>query len=165
MNEAAVRTLLDENEIRKLVIRMSNGMDLRDYDMFRSAWADEVELDIPAMGGDAVPLSGKLSADVYAQGVITMLSEFTATQHCSTNHLIDIEGDIATCACYTLATHYLSVGALDPWNSVGARYDFTAHRLPQGWRIVTLKWTRLWSSGNEGLWPEVARRVATLPTA
>ncbi|HLY56907.1 MAG TPA: nuclear transport factor 2 family protein, partial [Stellaceae bacterium] len=93
-------------------------------------------------------------------GVIAMLSQFAATQHCSINHLIEVDGDAATCSCYTYATHYLEDGLSDPWNIVGARYDFTARRLPQGWRIVSLKWTRLFDQGNAGVWPEVARRLA-----
>jgi hypothetical protein len=158
--DAAVQNLVDENEIRKLVVRMSVGMDQRNFAMFRSAWADEVDLDIPAMGGDSVPLSGKLDADAYARGVLEMLSQFAATQHCSVNHLIEVDGDSAACCCYTYATHYLEGGLSDPWNIVGARYDFTAERLPRGWRIVRLKWTRLFDQGNSGVWPEVARRLA-----
>ena len=35
--EPALRRLVDEHDIRKLVIAFSNGMDARDVAMFRSA--------------------------------------------------------------------------------------------------------------------------------
>jgi len=156
-----LRRLDDENQIRRLVIRMSNAMDMRDAAMFRECFADEVELDIPPLGGDSVPLSGMLRADDYAAGVIRLLSEFKATQHVSTNHDISVAGDSAACTCYTLATHLLPLDDGDQWSTIGARYDMEARRLPDaGWRIARFKWTRLWSSGNALLWQEVSRRLA-----
>jgi hypothetical protein len=155
-----LQRLSDEHEVRRLAIRMSNGMDARDYDLFRSSWADEVELDVPPLAGDAVPLSGKLKADDYARGVIALLSHYKATQHVSTNHDVEVDGDEATCVCYTLATHFLPVENGDPWLTAGARYDFTARRFrPAGWKIVKFKVTQLWASGNYNLWREVTRSL------
>lgn len=160
MQSAALQAILDERDLSRLVTRMSVGMDLRDYQMFRDAWADEVDMDVPPMGGDSVPLAGILRADDYARGVIAMVSEFTVTQHVSTNHLITLEGDSAKCVSYVVGYHVLADKAPDATFVVGARYDFTGRRLPQGWRIVQLKWTPLWTTGNEGLFPEVARRLS-----
>ena len=102
-------------------------MDARDAALYRSAWADEIDLDLPPLGG--LPLSGRLRADDYTADAIALVSEFKATQHVSTNHLIAVEGDRGSCICYTHATHYLPVEQGEPWLTVGVRYDLSARRL------------------------------------
>jgi hypothetical protein len=153
--EDIVRRLDAENEVRKLVLKMSLGMDMRDFDILRAAWADEVEFDIPAFG-----LNGPLRADDYVRGSIDSLSEFKATQHVSTNHDVTVDGDSATCISYVLATHQLPMDDGDQWCTVGARYDIVARRLSIGWRTVRFKWTRLWTSGNYMVFDEANRRLA-----
>jgi hypothetical protein len=161
MNEV-VQRLEDETAIRNLAIRMSLAMDTRDYDLFRAQYADEISLDIPAIAGDAVTLAGTLKADDYARDVITLLSQFKATQHCSTNHDVRVDGDTGTCACYTLATHHFPMEDGDQWSTIGARYDITAQRFSDGWKMVKFKWTKQWESGNNAIWAEAGRRVAEL---
>jgi SnoaL-like domain len=155
-----VQRLLDEHDIRRLVIGFSLGMDSRDFDLYRASWAEEVELDLPPLAGDVVPMSGRRSADEYGHGVISLLSQFKVTQHVSTNHLVSINGDTATCACYTFAQHYMPVDFGEPWFTAGARYDLGAQRFDEiGWRFVTFKLTPLWFTGNAGLWQEATRRL------
>jgi hypothetical protein len=158
--EPELRRLVDEHDIRKLVIAFSNGMDARDVAMFRSAFADEVDLDIPPRAADVIVLQGKVDADVYAEQVIRLLSGFEATQHVSTNHQIEVDGDRATCACYTHATHYLPHEGGHPWLTAGSRYALEARRFPgEGWRFVKFRSTRMFSDGNLGLWDELNRRL------
>jgi hypothetical protein len=155
-----LRRIADESAVRDLVIGFSNGMDARDEALFRASFADEVVLDIPPMGGDAVTLSGPVSGDDYARGVIALLSGFAATQHVSTNHLVAVDGDAASCICYTHATHYLPDEGVHPWLTLGARYDIVARRFPaQGWRITGFRWTGQWAEGNAGLWDIVVAKL------
>ncbi len=155
-----LRRLIDENAIRKLVIAFSNAMDARDVAMFRSAFADVVDLDIPPRAADVIVLQGKVNADTYAEQVIKLLSGFTATQHVSTNHQIEVDGDRATCVCYTHATHYLPIENGEHWLTAGSRYALEAERFPdKGWRFVKFRSTRMFSDGNLGLWDELNRRL------
>lgn len=159
MNEP-VQRLQDENDIRRLVYTFSMAMDLREEEMYRSAFADQVDLDIPARAEDVITLKGLVNADTYAKEVIRLLSGWNATQHVSTNHLIDVDGDVGTCMCYVYATHFLEPGHTDPWLVAGSRYSITANRLPElGWRIVQLRSTPMWSRGDKGLWEEIAQRI------
>jgi hypothetical protein len=159
--DPVLQQLLDENEIRRLVIGMSLAMDSHERALFRGAWADEVELHLPRLGGDTVPLSGRQRADEYADGVMALLSEFEATQHVSSNHFITVTGDRATCACYTLAQHRLLRDDGDAWFTAGARYDLTAERFPEvGWRFVAFTLTPLWSTGDPSVWKDATRRLA-----
>ncbi|MFI5045943.1 MAG: nuclear transport factor 2 family protein [Acidimicrobiia bacterium] len=155
-----LRQLHDENEIRKLVVSFALGMDTRDLAMVRAPWADEIALDLPPFAGPAVPLSGTRRADDYAGDVVALLSEFEATQHVSTNHLVTVVDDAATCTCYTVAQHWLHVESAEPWMLAGARYDLVAARLGDaGWRFTGFALTPLWSLGNRAIWDEVARRL------
>lgn len=160
--DAEQRRLVDEHDIRKLVIAFSIGMDSRDVAMFRSAFADEVDLDIPPRAADVIVLQGKVNADVYAEQVIKLLSGFEATQHVSTNHMIQVDGDRATCVCYIHATHYLPIASGESWLTAGSRYALEAERFPgKGWRFVRFRSTRMFSDGNLGLWDELNRRLAS----
>lgn len=158
-----LRRLIDKHDIRKLVIAFSIAMDARDVAMFRSAFADEVDLDIPPRAADVIVLQGKVNADIYAQQVIRLLSGFVATQHVSTNHQIDVNGDRATCICYTHATHYLPIESGNAWLTAGSRYALDAERFPdKGWRFVRFRSTRMFSDGNLGLWDEINRRLTAM---
>jgi hypothetical protein len=161
-----VQQLLDEHDIRRLVISFSLGMDSRDFDMYRAAWADEVDLDLPPLAGDVIPMSGRRSADEYARDVIALLSQFKATQHVSSNHLISIHDYTATCTCYTFAQHYMPLESGEPWLTAGARYDLSARRFDDlGWRFVKFKLTPIWFTGNTALWQEATRRLASARSA
>ena len=161
MSGDELSVLVDRSDISQMICRLALGMDLRDREMFQSCWADEFYLSVPPLAGDAVPLEGNMRAEEHARNVIAMLSEFTATQHVLANHLIDVEGDTASCCAYLIGTHTLAgVEDGDPIQTIGARYDFQCNRTPQGWKITNMKWTRYWSTGNGGLWDIVGKRVA-----
>jgi hypothetical protein len=161
MMDDVLRRLDDENEIRRLVLTFSVGMDLRDEQMFRSAFADQVDLDIPPRAKGAITLQGLVDADTYAKEVIRLVGGWQATQHVNTNHLIRVDGDEATCQCYVFATHFMGPEHDSPWLVAGSRYSLDARRFAGvGWRFVKFRSTPMWSNGDRGLWEEIARRIA-----
>ncbi|HLY54978.1 MAG TPA: nuclear transport factor 2 family protein [Stellaceae bacterium] len=161
MDEAMIRRIDDRTEISHMICRLALGMDLRDEAMFRACWADEFQLSVPALGAGAEPMVGRLKAVDHARNVIARLSEFKATQHVLTNHLIEVEGDTAQCCVYLVGTHiFADVDSGDPVHTIGARYEFECRRFPDGWKIVSLVWTRHWATGNEGLWQIAEQRAA-----
>ncbi|ATE63671.1 nuclear transport factor 2 family protein [Rhizorhabdus dicambivorans] len=160
--DEALSDLLDEHRIRRLILIWLDGIDTRDPAKIRAAWAEEMETEFigfPDMGGGPIAPGRHRTAD-RAEGLIRMIGQFSMTQHVSTNHLVTIEGDRATCSAYVLATHHMEVAGREPWSVIGARYDIEAARLAVGWRLTRLKWTRLWTSGNDALWAEAGRRMA-----
>ena len=143
-----------------MICRLALGMDLRDEQMFEACWAPEFDMTVPPLYGDAVPLTGHLKSTEHAKNVIAGLSEFKSTHHVLTNHLIEVDGERATCSVYMIGTHTLAdIETGDRINTIGARYDFECRRFPTGWKITKLVWTRHWSTGNSGLWDIVERRV------
>jgi hypothetical protein len=163
--DPTVQRLADESDITKLMTKLSFGMDLRDRALYRSVFADEIDCDISALLGDAVPLQGKMDADEFSDNIIEMISQFTMTQHVNTMHLIEVHGDDATLASYVIGTHYLDPEASgptfseDPWNVIGARYDMRARRYSEGWRFTAFKWRMQYTRGNHNVWNEVAHRL------
>ena len=161
MSSEALQLLMDRSDIQQMIARLALGMDTRNQAMFQSCWADEFYLSVPPLAGDGVPLEGNMRADEHARNVIVMLSEFKATQHVLTNHLIEVKGDKAECSVYLIGTHTMAnVDGGDPIQTIGARYDFDCMRSDTGWKITRLIWTRYWSTGNAGLWDMVGRRAA-----
>jgi hypothetical protein len=156
--ESLAQAVWDENAIRKLVIGFCLGMDTRDAGLFRKAWAEEVELNLRTTAADVIPLTGPRAADDYTRDVIGLLSGFTATQHQSTNHYIEVDGDTATCTCYVYAVHYLrqdgpGQDGTEHWLTAGSRYELTARRLPGlGWRFTAFRLTPIFRQGEQGIW-------------
>lgn len=141
MDEQKVQMLLDRMEIIDTQNRYATGVDTRDRDLYRSCFTDEMELDMSGMGlGEPM----KISADVWADQAISLVSGFQSTQHIITNHVINIEGDRATCVAYLQAQHY------NPENmyTVGGFYTNTLVRTPEGWRISKLKLTPVWTQNT-----------------
>ena len=158
--DPTLQRLIDEEAVRRLVLGWMNGIDTGSYEDVRSAWADEMEVEFIGFPVGSPLVSGRYETERRTHGLIAMISQFAATQHLCTNHLVTVHGDHATCSCYVLATHCMEIERAEPWSTIGARYDLEAARLTAGWRLTKLKWTRLWSSGNDGLWPGAARRLA-----
>jgi len=137
MDEKKLQTLLDRMEIVDVQTRYATGVDMRDRDLYRSCFADEMEMDMSGMGlGEPV----KMSADAWADQALSLVSGFEATQHMITNHVIRIEGDRATCVAYVKAQHY---NPDNVWTVVGY-YTNTLERTAEGWKISRLKLTPMW---------------------
>jgi hypothetical protein len=154
-----LQRLDDENEIRKLVFKMSLGMDTLDDDLFAAACAPRIYIDIPHLAGLEMALAGDLDGKEYARNVIDLMRGFTAVQHASTNHIIDVKGDEATCSSYVIGSHYMAEDP-EPWLLVGGLYNFQVRRFPDlGWRIVRFRVTQFFNQGNQGVWEIVTRKA------
>lgn len=157
-----VQRLDDENEIRRLVLTWMDGLDTRSFERVRSCWTDEMDAEysgFPNMGTGPF-ISGRFNTDQRYRKVIATVSQFDVTRHSITNQLVEVDGDRGTCSCYVLATHYLTMPNTETCSVIAARYDVEAIRLPAGWRLTKLKWTGQWTTGNDGLWLEVGKRLA-----
>ena len=157
MDQAKLQLLIDRAEISDTVIRYATGIDMRDWQAYRSCFADEVDLDFTSWSGGS-PM--RLTADEWTEAVRSGLSGFRATQHISSNHVIAINGDEATCVSYMQAQHYLPTDSGSNCFTLGGFYTNTLVRTPQGWKIHKCKLTVTWSDGNRGLFEEAARRLS-----
>jgi hypothetical protein len=69
-----------------------------DWKLFRSCFADEIEVDFTSVFGDSEPR--KISSDLWAEAARRTVSGFKTTQHMITNHVITVNGDKALCVAY-----------------------------------------------------------------
>ncbi len=144
-----MRRLLDRAEISDVQIRYATGTDSRDWELFRSCFTDEIEVDFSSgFGQPAV----RVAADDWVAATAPRMESFTATQHMITNLVVTFDGDdAAICVAYVRATHHLPNSTGDSDQTVFGYYTNRFERTPSGWRIRRLELTALWMTGNFGI--------------
>jgi SnoaL-like protein len=140
-----LETLITRAEISDVVLRYATGIDRRDWPLFRSCFADQVELDFTSWSGGEVRSS---NADEWVAGVAAGLSGFDATQHISSNHVHEIDGDRATCVSYMIAHHHAVEAGERLMHKIGGYYTNQLRKGADGWRIHACKLTVTWEMGD-----------------
>ncbi len=137
MDENKLQMLLDRMVITDVSTRYAAGVDMRDKELYRSCFVDEIKIDFSSMGmGEAM----MMNADVWVDQAFTMISNYQSTQHIITNHDININGDEAASIAYVQAQHFNA----DNYFTLGGYYTNKLVRTPDGWRISELKLTSMW---------------------
>lgn len=136
--------LWDRMEISDAVIRYATSMDTKDWALYRSCFTDDVELDMRSFDPET-PTS--LPFDDWVNWLSVAVRNLR-TQHISSNHVITINGDAATCVSYMQATHYFPNDCGDNSFTVGGYYTNDLVRTAGGWKIRKCKLTVTWSEGN-----------------
>lgn len=148
MAEDGSQRIIDRNDIIDTINNYAFGVDLRDWDLYRSIFADEFEADLTSLGAPEPQL---VKVDDWVARVRDGLSGYKGTQHIMSNHRVTVEGDEARTAVYFQATHYLPNDQGDNHWTIGGYYEHTLMRTAQGWKIRKLKLTVTWNEGNRGL--------------
>lgn len=151
-----IRRLVDRSDISDVVVRFATAIDTHDWTLFRTCFADTIEADLTELLD--VPVR-RMPAEEWVAFVASEQDGFVATQHISTNHVVNIAGDDATCTSYLHAQHCYLNGTGDGTCRVGGRYTYTLVRTPEGWRIRAYKLHVFWSEGNQAVFA-LARRAA-----
>jgi 3-phenylpropionate/cinnamic acid dioxygenase small subunit len=125
----------DELEIMRLLAKLAQAGDDRDFNAYRECFADEV-LHHPRGAPSGTPPS-VTSSDAYARAAIDANSVMDWTHHRLCNFVINVEGDQARAKVDFVAEAQRSNDSGTPDHMVmGGRYDLTFARLPGGWRIT-----------------------------
>jgi len=155
MEDARLQLLIDRAEISDVQLRYATGLDSRDWPLFRSCFADEIETDFTSVfGGEA----RKVSADRWTEAARRSLSGLKATQHMITNHVITVAGDNATCIAYVQARHYLPNDSGDSMQTMFGYYTNRFVRTSAGWKIRACKLTLTWQTGNSNIFALASTR-------
>ncbi len=93
MSEAELQGLVDRAAISEVVLGYATGLDRRDWDLYRSIFTDEIEMDFSSLG---IP-AGRVDADQWVADAELLFAGFEATQHLSANHVYELRGDEASC--------------------------------------------------------------------
>ncbi|MFJ4503834.1 nuclear transport factor 2 family protein [Streptomyces sp. NPDC088864] len=145
---AAVAELRDRTEITDALHRFGLGQDLKDKDLFASAFAADAELDFrPAAakwGAEPPLMSGR---DTIVTTILTMFTGRVDTTHQITDVRIAVDGDTARLTALVEAQHLL---VADPGTHALLKnpYDVELIRDGDRWVIRRLRIDNTWYTGE-----------------
>ncbi len=147
----------DKIMVSETIYLYAMGIDTKDFVLYRSIFADQVEVDFSSYEGSSVTEPSLLSGDQWVRGVQPLFTGLAATQHTMTNPLPVIDGDSATCRMYMQAHHVYEPDKEDSWFTLGGYYDDSLVRSdlsPTGWLLTGVKLTVLWRQGDHSIMAE-----------
>ena len=141
MDQKKLQQLYDRMEIIDTMNRYATSVDTRDWDLFLTCYTDEMIADMVSVGFEK-PMT--LPATDFLAIIRQAVSPFDSTQHLISNHVIDIDGDSATCVCYLQAQHFSEEDTGPHTLLIGGYYSNGLIRTPAGWRIDKYKVVKTW---------------------
>ena len=139
--------LLDRAAIADLVHGYANAIDRRDWAMYRSIFADQIDVDFFTWAG----IRERYAADAWVAAVKDTLACFDSTQHTMSNLAISLAGDEAICVASMTARHNLIVDGRREFQILGGYYTDRMVRLRDGWKIAGCALMITWEEGDRGL--------------
>jgi hypothetical protein len=139
--ETMVREARDRHQIAQLIVTYAQGVDRRDWDLVRSCFADDAEVEGSRTTAAIDPYLAELRPGV---------EYFPTTMHFMGNQLVDVDGDAGHIQTYAVGYHWKDeeAGKDDPENLiVGVRYLDTVVRRGDGWIITKRKVEPDWRTG------------------
>lgn len=131
----SLEELADHHAVERLPKIYAIGLDLRDYDLCRSAYAPEAQIE----GRD-----GWEPVDVSLKKTYAIASSFHATQHVISNQYVDLQGDGARVWSWGVAHHKVAPGEARDEIIAGVQYRDRCRRFSQGWLITERRLVMLW---------------------
>lgn len=131
----SVEEWLEQDAIGKLAKLYALGMDLRDYDLARSAFAAD---------GVGIGKEGPEPIDAYLKATYAVAESFHATQHVISNQYISIDGDEAELWSYGVAHHKVEKGQDRDEIIAGVQYRDKCREFADGWLIVERLVVPMW---------------------
>jgi uncharacterized protein (TIGR02246 family) len=119
--------LADRLALQDVMARYAAGVDERDFELYASLFADDVEV----VGFAPKPFQGR---DAWVAHVRGALERYGATQHLLSPVLAEIDGDHARCRTDVQALHDVAGGG-DEVLVLWATYVTDMVRRPDGWQI------------------------------
>lgn len=127
--------LADHHAVSQLCKIYAIGMDMRDYDLVRSAFADDAMIEGKA---------GLEPVDESLPKTYAMASSFHATQHFIGNQYVDLRGEEAVVWSYGVAHHKVAKSEDRDEIIAGVQYRDTCRRSADGWQIVERSVANQW---------------------
>lgn len=167
MQELDLQRLLDRAEISDTVHAYATGLDRRDWKLFRSIFTDTIEMDFRSVG----LREARFDADDWVRDAARLFAGFETTQHTSSNHVHEIQGDHATCVSNMQATHFIAPEPQDGLDAAGRRWTIGGYyvnqlvRTVEGWKLAKIQLNVTWQTGNRDLSKIALRRGRALESA
>ncbi len=129
---------LDTIEIQQLLARYSRSLDTRDWELYRSVFTEDAQIDYAASGG----LTGR--RDDVVEWLIKTLGTFEwSGMHYITNIEAEVQGDSAQVRAAVF--NPMQFPGMKGLTYFGGYYHHDMIRTPDGWRSRKLREEVLWS--------------------
>ena len=148
MQNSHLQLLRDESDIRAVILRFAVSLDMQDWAQCRSCFADKVYTDHSDLREDSPSV---ISADEFVALRRAALSGLK-TQHVSTNHLITVNGNEASCVSGMVIYRRRFIERRQATFDTHCYYSHTLVRTQQGWKISRVKQTVLWNTGDPAIY-------------
>ena len=136
----------DKLAVAECLYRYATGVDTRDWAMYRSLFADEVEVDFSSYGPGRPAVT--MAADDWVGGLKPLFEGLAATQHMMSNPLVELAGDSAQITMYVRAHHVLDPEEPESYYTVGGYYRNRLVRERGIWRLVRVNLNVTWRLGH-----------------
>lgn len=121
----------DKARISEVLIRYATGIDRRDWELFRTCWAADVEADYGSFGVFA-------GVDALTERMAQAHQGMGPTYHRITNIAVTLDdgGDLADARSYVHAALMIDSDKPDSWMDVFGHYEDTLERAGETWHIT-----------------------------
>nr|WP_090343578.1 nuclear transport factor 2 family protein [Mycolicibacterium malmesburyense]CRL74648.1 hypothetical protein CPGR_03239 [Mycolicibacterium malmesburyense] len=119
----------DKAQIAEVLIRYATGIDFKDWKLFRTCWADEVDIDYGDLGTFTDP-------DAFTTLMEQIHGGMGQTYHRISNIVVDVNAERATARSYVHAVLQAVPDDNGSWIDALGHYDDELVRTSDGWRIV-----------------------------
>lgn len=140
-----------EREIKKVIIKMVNGIDSKDWKVSTEQFTDEVFVDYSSLSGQ--PGSVVKSKDLVG-GWEKLLTK-ASTHHMLTNFDIKIDDETAEVFSHVYASHIAPNIAY--WDAYG-RYHHKLKKTKDGWKINFMKLIMHGQKGNSNFLGDLQKK-------
>jgi uncharacterized protein (TIGR02246 family) len=134
-----IQRLVDEAEISQLMLAFARGLDERDWKSYANTFTEDGVFEILGQR--------RVGRAEIAAGPARDLTRFARTQHFSSNHRIEIDGDVATASHHLLAVHVPDASRPAEHADIGGRYVCKCRRTDEGWRFSEVRLEIFWTGG------------------
>jgi hypothetical protein len=149
----------DRIAVVEAVYKYAQGIDIRDWDLYRSIFTDKIEVDFSSYDGQTI---GSLKADDWVQKLKPLFSGLAATQHIMTNPIVTFDDKGATCRMYMQAEHFLDAQDGSASYSIGGYYTDRLVFQDNRWLISNVTLTVLWRRGDPQVMVKAAEKGTPL---
>src|SRR5882757_5591835 len=152
-----LETVLDRQRLHDILVqRWCIGADTLNWKLYRSAFADEVQMEFPDPSSPGV-ISSKLWRVEDWVAVARGLEGFDATQHYLSNFTYHIHGASAEVSSYLAAEHHLGLD----YFTLGGRSTYSLERSADDWKVVKVALAPWWTKGDQTLLAKAGERYAS----
>ena len=130
-------------EIEQLLYLYAYALDTRTYELIEQIFTPDARLSMSS-GTTVTPVEYRAMCE-------RELPKLTATQHVTTNVLVQLHGPQASARAYYHAQHRKDGADGGPLFLMGGWVDDELVLLAEGWRIAARTWNAAWSEGNPAI--------------